>query len=742
MSAEYVAVAGGKLNVQRPLYDLLTEMAPGVGLDPEDVWQSLWGINEQLGPRNRELLDFRDTLQARIDQHHRENKDKPFNTLAELQKYAQLLRDIGYVAPPASDDYRVSTSGLDKEILTPGAEGVHPGDKERLVTRGFNGRWESLYVALEGSNMIAEDLGATRGGSYNETRGSHVIAWSKKWLDTYFPLAGASHAHVKEYKLAEADGKTELVARLIDETKTGLVDPTQYAGHNIYAGDDQISNGQLSNVLLKRNGLHIDIEIGRSHNVGRIDSAGVKDISVEAELTGIFDLEDAVAVVNGRDKAHILRNWYKLNLGTLTATFVNNQGVEETRGLNDNRQYISPDGKPLVLSGRALYTMRTVGIHRLTDMVLTEDGQEIPEAYIDTLLGAIAAKHNIDGHGKWMNSQHGKMYVVVPKTHGPDEVAERVKLHHLVEKSVGFEEGTILFQLMVEEQRTSVNLDQCVEAAQESLYAVNSGFLDFTGDNIHTIMYRGAVPPKAEIRASSWLNEGYEANTTNVAIKRGVPMNGKGMYTAIRKMWELYQEKRNQILQGATSGWVPNPIAAVLYSLQFFEHDALAIQRELAGREPVSLEDLLSFPLLDKKLSREEILRELDRNTHAILAYVNPWVVRGVGCSGVKNIDNEEFMEDLATERISSQIIANHELHGLIDREDTKNSMQRMAARVDEQHADDEEPYNNMAPGFNSEAFLASERLPSNGLERLNGYVEGELTPARLRVIKMENAVK
>ena len=645
------------------------------------------------------------------------------------------------MAPPASDDYRVSTSGLDEEILTPGAEGVHPGDKERLVTRGFNGRWESLYVALEGSNMIAEDLGATRGDSYNETRGAHVIAWSKKWLDTYFPLIGASHAHVKEYKLAEADGKTGLVARLVDETETSLVDPTQYVGHNSYPSDDQISNGQLSNVLLKRNGLHIDIEIDRQHNVGRIYPAGVKNIDVESELTGIFDLEDSVAVVNGRDKANILRNWYELNLGTLTAKFVD-RGREVTRVLNDDRHYVSPDGKPVVLSGRALYTIRTVGMHRYTNMVLTEDGQEIPEAYIDTLLGAIAAKHNIDGHGKWMNSQHGKMYVVAPKTHGPDEVAERVKLHHLVEKAVGFKEKSILLQLMVEEQRTSVNLDQCVEAAQEILYAINSGFLDFTGDNICTIMYRGAVPTKAEIRASSWLNEGYEANTTNVAIKRGVPMNGKGMWTAIRQMLELYNEKRGQILQGATSAWVPNPIAALLHSLQYIEIDALAVQQKLAGRESVKLEDLLSFPLLDRELSREEILEELDRNTHAILAYVNPWVARGVGCSGVKNKYGVELMEDLATERISSQIVTNHKLHKLIDGEDITNSMQRMAVVVDQQHADDEEHYNNMAPGFNSEEFLASERLPSNGLTRPNGYVEGELTPARLRVIEMENDLK
>lgn len=738
MSPDYVAIGG--LQVDRYLVDLVNEMAPGVGLKPQDVWKSLREINEQLGPRNRELLDIRDTLQEKIDNYHRENKGKPFNMPAELQKYAQFLRGIGYIAPPASDDYRVSTSGLDNEILQPGSEGVAPGDKERLVTRLFNGRWESLYVALEGSNMIAEDLGATKGDSYNETRGSHVIAWSKKGLDTYFPLVNASHAHVKEYKVAETDGKMKLVARLVDETETGLVDPTQYAGHRRYPYDNQVSTGQLSNVLLKRNGLHIDMEIDRKHNVGRIDPAGVKDVSVESTITGIFDLEDSVAVVNGRDKAHILRNWYELNLGTLTATF-SNRGREASRGLNDDRHYVSPDGKPLVLSGRALYTIRTVGMHRYTDIVRTEDGQEIPEAYIDTLLAAIATKHNIDSHGKWMNSKQGKMYVVVPKNHGPDEVTEKVKLFGLVEKAVGFKEGTILSQLMNEEQRTNINLDQCIEAAQGRIYAANTGFLDFTGDNIRTIMYRGAVPPKAEIRASQWLKD-YETNATNIAIKRGLPMNGKGMWTAIRRMRELYQEKRGQILQGATGAWVPNPIAALLHSIQYIEIDALAVQRELAGREPVKLEDLLAFPLLDRKLSREEILRELDRNTHGMLAYVYPWVERGVGCSGVLDIDGVELMEDLATERISSQGNTNWELHGLIDREDTINSMRRMAVVVDLQHADDKEPYTTMAPGFDSEAFLATERLPSNGLKRPNGYVEGELIPARHRVIERETAAK
>jgi len=742
MGPDYVKVAGGKLYAHRDLDNLLKEMAPGVGLDPEHIWERLWEANEQFGPRRKELLAVRDSYQRQIDIFHTENKHLPFNTPAELQKYDEFLRGIGYIAPPASDDYMVTTSGLDREILTPGGEGVHPGDKERLVTRGFNGRWESLYVALEGSNMIAEDRGAPIGGPVNETRGSQVIQWSKKWLDQYFPLDGASHSHVKEYKLTNAtNGNTELVARLVDDTETGLKDPTQYAGHTLYDGDDEVRIGELTNVLLKENELHIDMEIDRQHDVGKIDSAGVKNIVVESELDGIFDFEDSVAVVNGSEKAHIIRNWWELNLGTLIARYTD-RGRQVTRGLNDDRHYTSPDGQPLVLPGRALYTMRSVGLHRdtkETKMVLTADGEAIPEAYIDMSFGAVAAKHNIDGHGKWMNGEQRKMYVTLPKTHGADETTEHVKFASFTEETVGFEEGTIVYQLMVEEQRTSINLDQCVEAGKDRIYAINTGFLDFTGDNIRTITYRGAVPPEAEIRASQWLID-YEANTTNIAIKRGVPMNGKGMWTTIRRMLELYNEKRGQILQGATSGWVPNPPAAVLYSLQFIEHDALGIQQELAGREPVKLEDLLSFPLLTRELSTEEIRTQLDRYTHAQLAYDYPWVEEGVGCSGVLDIDDIEEMKDLATERWSSQGNANWEINGVIDREDTINSRRRMAVRVDEQHADDEEPYTNMSPDYNSEPFQATEGLVDNALIRPNGYVELELVPYRLQAIERKNA--
>jgi len=745
LGPDYVAVAGGKLYVHTALNDLLTEMTPGVGLEPETVWEGLWDIDQRLGPKRREHLKVRDDLQAKIDEYNKANSHLTFNTPTELARFEEYLRKIDYIAPPASDDYVVTTSGLDAEILIPGAEGVHPGKDKRLMTRGINGRWESLYVALDGSNIISEEDGAERRDDYNPVRGQKVIAWSKDWLDKNFSLVKGSHAQVTEYTVTDiGDGKTELVAKLQGGSETGLADPSQYAAHSMYKGDDTNKMGQLTNVVLTKHGLHIDLEIDRDHYVGSTDLAGVSDFQVESILHSIIDGEDSVSIVNGKEKADLIRNWWEANLGTLTSTHTNTRGEVVTRGLNDDRHYTSPEGKPYTLPGRALLTYRTVGLHRdtkETKMVLTREGNPIAEIYIDMVFAAIASKHNIDGHGKWMNGDQGtNIYFVIPKTHGPYETAEHVKLADLAVEVANLPKGTAKIQVMVEEQRTSINLDQVVEAAKDIIYAINSGFLDFTGDNERTMMYRGPVPPIAEIKASSWLNDGYEANTTNVAIRRGVPMNGKGMWTAIRKMLELYQEKGNQILQGATTGWVPNPPAAVLYSLKFIERDALAEQRKLAGREPVKLVDLLNFPMLDRTLTPEEVNAELDRKTHAILAYVQPWIDEGIGCSAVLDRIGEELMEDLATERISSGGVRNWELHDIIDREDTIASMQRMAVVVDEQHADDKGEYVNMAPGFDSEAYLAAARVISNALERPNGYVEGELTPARLRVKELETA--
>ena len=732
MSQATVASKGrvqiGNLRVDPGLHALVErEIAPGTGVEPSDLWRTLEEIVAELGPVNRALLDKRDELQRKLDAWWSARRGEPLDVAAERA----FLEEIGYLVPEGAP-FRITTENVDPEIATvAGPQLVVPVDNARYALNAANARWGSLYDALYGTDVIPEEDGCERGAGYNPARGAKVVRWSMAFLDEAAPLDGARYEDVVAYRLEKTQGGHRLTVDLAGGGRTGLRDERQFAGYHLGSDD------ALGAVLLRNHGLHIEITIDRTHPVGAAHPAGVSDVVLESAVTTIQDLEDSVAAVDAEDKVAVYRNWLGIMKGELAATFVKG-GEKLVRRLSPDRSYQAPNGSPFTLPGRSLLLVRNVGIHMSTDAVTTASGDPVPEGFLDAVLTAYAALHDLKRTEGPKNSRSGSVYVVKPKLHGPEEVALTVRVFERVERAFGLAPRTVKLGIMDEERRTTVNLVECIRVASDRVIFINTGFLDRTGDEIHSCLEAGPVIPKQEIRSALWMLA-YEDWNVDSGTRTGFPGRaqiGKGMWAIPDRMKAMLEAKGAHPAAGASTAWVPSPTAATLHAIHYHRVNVSEVQAKLASRPRASLDAILTPPLLgDRRLTSDEIQRELDNNIQGILGYVARWVGQGIGCSKVPDIHDVGLMEDRATLRISSQHVASWLHHGVVTRAQVTQAFERMAVVVDRQNEGDP-AYHAMATDFSaSPEYQAALDLVFQGRAQPNGYTE-EILHIRRREAK------
>jgi len=686
----------GNLTVAKELDEFLrTEVIDGIGVDADHFWNSLETILDEFGPRNKELLQKREDIQDKIDQWHLSRKGEPH----DQEAYISFLKEINYLLEEG-DDFEISTDNVDDEIKTiAGAQLVVPVMNARFSLNAANARWGSLYDALYGTDMISEDGGAERGGAYNPVRGDKVIEFSKNFLDESVGLSSGSYAEVTGFKVSN----NNLDITLSDQSTVGLKEKEQFIG---YLGDPDNPSG----ILLKNNNLHIEIQVDKEDSVGKDDPAGIKDVMVESAVTTIQDLEDSVAAVDAEDKTIAYRNWLGLMRGDLKETFVKGD-QEMTRSLNPDREYSKPNGESLTLPGRSVLLVRNVGHLMTNPAVLDREGNEIPEGILDAMFTICIAKHDLMQIGDLRNSRTGSVYIVKPKMHGPEEVQFTCDLFAAVEEALDLKPLTVKVGIMDEERRTTVNLKECIRAAKDRVIFINTGFLDRTGDEIHTSMEAGPMIPKALMKQQPWINA-YEDWNVDVGLEsgfKGKAQIGKGMWAMPDEMLGMYENKSMHPEAGANCAWVPSPTAATLHAIHYHQVSVSERQETIKSRNKANLNDILTIPLLDdiSSLSEKDIQDELDNNCQGILGYVVRWIDLGIGCSKVPDINNVGLMEDRATCRISSQHIANWLHHNICTEDQVLETMKKMAVIVDKQNEGDSE-YTNMSPDFEGVAFSAA----------------------------------